>query len=142
MKQQLVVVGNGMAGVACVEQILKFDHNYEITIFGDETHVNYNRIMLSMVLSGEKTSEEIVLNDIEWYQANGIRAKLGVRVAEIDRAAKVVIDEEGNRTPYDKLILAMGSSAFVPPIAGVDKQNVHVFRTLDDTRALLEKSSE
>src|SRR5262249_2133695 len=78
----------------------------------------------------------------DWYQSNGIRAKLGVRVAEIDRAAKVVIDEEGNRTPYDKLILAMGSSAFVPPIAGVDKQNVHVFRTLDDTRALLEKSGE
>lgn len=141
MKQQLVVVGNGMAGIACVEQILKFDHNYEITIFGDETHVNYNRIMLSMVLSGEKTAEEIVLNDIDWYQSNGIRAKLGVRVAEIDRAAKAVIDEEGNRTPYDKLILAMGSSAFVPPIAGVDKQNVHVFRTLDDTRALLEKSN-
>ncbi|MEI9811398.1 MAG: nitrite reductase large subunit NirB [Acidobacteriota bacterium] len=142
MKQQLVVIGNGMAGVACVEQILKFDHNYEITIFGDETHVNYNRIMLSMVLSGEKTAEEIVLNDIDWYQSNGIRARLGVRVAEIDRAARVVIDEEGNRTPYDKLILAMGSSAFVPPIAGANKENVHVFRTLDDTRALLEKSGQ
>ncbi len=140
MKQQLVVVGNGMAGVACVEQILKLQHDYEITIFGDETHVNYNRIMLSMVLSGEKTADEIVLNDIDWYQSNGIRAKLGVRVASIDREARVVIDEEGNRTPYDKLILAMGSSAFIPPIAGVDKENVHVFRTLDDTRALLEKS--
>ena len=140
MKQQLVVVGNGMAGVACVEQILKLQHNYEITIFGDETHVNYNRIMLSMVLSGEKSADEIVLNDIDWYQSNGIRARLGVRVANIDRATHVVVDEEGKRTPYDKLILAMGSSAFVPPIAGVNKQNVHVFRTLDDTRALLEKS--
>jgi nitrite reductase (NADH) large subunit len=140
MKQQLVVVGNGMAGVACVEQILKLPHNYEITIFGDETHVNYNRIMLSMVLSGEKTAEEIVLNDIDWYQSNGIRARLGVRVANIDRDARVVVDEEGKRTPYDKLILAMGSSAFVPPIAGIDKANVHVFRTLDDTRALLEKA--
>jgi nitrite reductase (NADH) large subunit len=140
MKQQLVVVGNGMAGVACVEQILKLPHDYEITIFGDETHVNYNRIMLSMVLSGEKSAEEIVLNDIDWYQSNGIRARLGVRVANIDRANRVVTDEEGNRTPYDKLILAMGSSAFVPPIAGVDKENVHVFRTLDDTRDLLEKS--
>jgi nitrite reductase (NADH) large subunit len=142
MKQQLVVVGNGMAGVACVEQILKQPHNYEITIFGDETHVNYNRIMLSMVLSGEKTAEEIVLNDIDWYQANGIRAKLGVRVASIDRSKRVVLDEDGNATAYDKLILAMGSSAFIPPIAGVDKRNVHVFRTLDDTRAMLEKSRE
>ncbi len=142
MKQQLVVIGNGMAGVACVEQILKLQHDYEITIFGDETHVNYNRIMLSMVLSGEKTADEIVLNDIDWYQSNNIRAKLGVRVVGIDRETRNVIDEEGNFTPYDKLILAMGSSAFVPPIDGVDKKNVHVFRTLDDTRALLEKSSE
>ncbi len=96
--------------------------------------------MLSMVLSGEKTADDIVLNDIDWYQSNGIRAKLGIRVANIDREARVVIDEEGNRTPYDKLILAMGSSAFIPPISGVEKENVHVFRTLDDTRALLEKS--
>jgi nitrite reductase (NADH) large subunit len=141
MKQQLVVIGNGMAGVACVEQILKFQHDYEITIFGDETHVNYNRIMLSMVLSGEKSADDIVLNDVDWYQTNGIRARLGVRVSGIDCAGHHVIDETGHFTPYDKLILAMGSSAFVPPIAGTDKKNVHVFRTLDDTRALLEKSS-
>ncbi len=140
MKQQLVVIGNGMAGVACVEQILKFQHNYEITIFGDETHVNYNRIMLSMVLSGEKAAEDIVLNDIDWYQSNNIRARLGVRIGGIDCAGRSVIDETGHFTPYDKLILATGSSAFVPPIPGVNNQNVHVFRTLDDTRALLDKS--
>lgn len=140
MKQQLVVIGNGMAGVACVEQILKLPHDYDITIFGDETHVNYNRIMLSMVLSGEKSAEEIVLNDVDWYQTNNIRARLGVRVSGIDCAGHNVIDEEGNFTPYDKLIIATGSSAFIPPIEGVHKKNVHVFRTLDDTRELLEKS--
>ncbi len=138
--KQIVVVGNGMAGVACVEQILKFRQDFEITIFGDETHVNYNRILLSSVLAGEKTSEEIVLNDIDWYQANGIRARLGVRVEAIDSTRRVVIDGEGRETPYDNLILATGSRAFIPPIQGVEKKNVHVFRTLDDTRALLEKS--
>jgi nitrite reductase (NADH) large subunit len=140
MKQQLVVVGNGMAGVSCVEQILKQPHNFDITIFGDETHVNYNRILLSLVLAGEKSAEDIVINDIDWYQTNDIRARLGVKIASIDRDKKVVIDENGGVTGYDKLILATGSNAFIPPILGVDKKNVHVFRTLDDTRALLEKA--
>jgi len=138
--KRLVVVGNGMAGVACVEHILKRNPDFEITIFGDETHVNYNRILLSMVLAGEKSADEIVLNDIEWYRSNEIRTRLGVRISEIDRATRKVIDEEGQATPYDKLILAMGSSAFVPPIPGVEKENVHVFRTLDDTRSLLAKA--
>ena len=70
---------------------------FEITIFGDETHVNYNRILLSMVLAGEKSADEIVLNDIEWYRSNDIRARLGVRISRIDRAARMVIDEEGQR---------------------------------------------
>jgi len=138
--KQLVVVGNGMAGVACVEQILKLGNDFDITIFGDETHVNYNRILLSMVLAGEKSAEDIVLNDLDWYRRNGIRARLGVRIANIDRDARVVMDQEGLATPFDKLILATGSSAFIPPIAGVEKKNVHVFRTLDDARALLEKA--
>ena len=138
--KRLVVVGNGMAGVACVEHILKRNPDFEITIFGDETHVNYNRILLSLVLAGEKSADEIVLNDIEWYQTNNIRARLGVRISQIDREARTAIDDEGQATPYDKLILATGSSAFIPPIPGVDKANVHVFRTLDDTQALLAKA--
>jgi nitrite reductase (NADH) large subunit len=138
--KQLVVVGNGMAGVACVEQILKLRHEFEITIFGDETHVNYNRILLSMVLAGEKTADDIVLNDRNWYQNNAIQARLGIRVTGVDRDQRVVIDEDGDETPYDNLILATGSSAFIPPIPGIHKGNVHVFRTLDDTRALLTKA--
>src|SRR6185503_11187235 len=85
MKQQLVVVGNGMSGVACVEQILKQPHEFEITIFGDETHANYNRILLSLVLAGERSPEDIIINDIEWYQTQDIRARLGVRITRIDR---------------------------------------------------------
>src|SRR5579872_4833791 len=108
-RRHLVVVGNGMAGVACVEQILKLRHDFEITIFGDETHVNYNRILLSMVLAGEKSADDIVLNDIDWYRRNGIQARLGVRIENIDRTRKVVIDGEGHATPFDQLILATGS---------------------------------
>jgi len=138
--KKLVVVGNGMAGVACVEQILKHRHDFDITIFGDETHANYNRILLSMVLAGEKSAEDIILNDIDWYQDNGIRARLGVRVEHIDRTRRVAIDADGGVTPFDKLILATGSNAFIPPIPGIDKKNVHVFRTLDDARVLVAKA--
>ena len=90
--KRLIVVGNGMAGVACVEQILKHSNDFQITIFGDETHVNYNRIMLSSVLAGEKSAEDIVLNDIDWYQKNNITPKLGVRVASIDSVNNIVTD--------------------------------------------------
>jgi nitrite reductase (NADH) large subunit len=138
--KKLVVVGNGMAGVACVEQILRYRHDFAITIIGDETHVNYNRILLSSVLAGEKSSEDIVLNDIDWYRANGIEPRFGVRVTAIDAAAHLIHGSDGAAIPFDKLILATGSRALVPPMPGTDKENVHVFRTLDDTRALLEKS--
>ncbi len=138
--RKLVIIGNGMAGVGCLEQILKHRHDFEIAIFGDEPHVNYNRILLSSVLAGEKSAGEIVLNGIEWYRANAIRARLGVRVTGIDRVGGKIVDDEGGATAYDKLILATGSSAFIPSIPGVDKKNVHVFRTLDDARALVEKA--
>ena len=82
---KLVVVGNGMAGVGCLEQILKHAAKFEITVFGEETHVNYNRILLSSVLAGEKQADEIVLNSLEWYQQNEIQLRLGVRITDIDR---------------------------------------------------------
>jgi nitrite reductase (NADH) large subunit len=138
--KHLVVVGNGMAGVACVEQILKFSPPFEITIFGQETHVNYNRILLSSVLAGEKTLDEIVLNGLEWYQKHNIGLHLGVRIVDVDPLQKIVVGDDGSRTRFDKLLLATGSSAYIPPIERVDKRGVFVFRTLDDTRALLEHS--
>jgi nitrite reductase (NADH) large subunit len=139
--KRLVVVGNGMAGIAVIEQILKSDHDFEITVFGDETHVNYNRILLSSVLAGEKHFDEIVLNDIEWYRKHGIELRLGVRVTEIDRANRIVTGNDGARVAYDTLILAMGSKPLIPSIEGKDKEGVHVFRTLDDARALIDRSS-
>ena len=80
--ERLVVVGNGMAGVACVEQILKHAPRFDITIFGDETHVNYNRILLSSVLAGEKAPDDIALNPFDWYQRSGIHLRLGVRITD------------------------------------------------------------
>ncbi|MDO8794902.1 MAG: nitrite reductase large subunit NirB [Vicinamibacterales bacterium] len=138
--KQLVVVGNGMAGIACVEEILKYEPRFDITVFGDETHVNYNRIMLSSVLAGERAADEIVLNSLEWYQKHGITLRLGVRVVDVDAAARTVTGDDGSVTPYDTLLIATGSSAFIPPIEGVTKDGVFAFRTLDDTRALLDRS--
>jgi nitrite reductase (NADH) large subunit len=138
--KKLVVVGNGMAGVGCVEQILKHSHKFDITVFGEETHVNYNRILLSSVLAGEKAAEDIVLNSLEWYQQNNIQLRLGVRVVDIDVNAKTVTGDDGSVTSFDKLLLATGSNPLIPAMEGVKKKGVYVFRNLDDTRALLERA--
>src|SRR5262245_46728801 len=138
---RLVVVGNGMAGMACVEQILKHGPKFQITVFGDETHVNYNRVMLSSVLAGEKNADEIVIHTREWYARNEIDLRVGVRIVNVDPVGKFVIGDDGSTTPYDKLLLATGSSAWMPPIAGLDTDGVFTFRTLDDARALLARAT-
>lgn len=138
--QRLVVVGNGMAGVACVEQILKHSPKFEVTVFGDETHTNYNRILLSSVLAGEKTADEIVLNDLEWYEKNRIQLRLGVRIIDVDPDQKTVSGDDGSITPFDKLLIATGSSPLIPPMEGTKKKDVFVFRNLDDARALLDQA--
>jgi nitrite reductase (NADH) large subunit len=141
---RLVVVGNGMAGMACLEQILKHatgEPRFRVTVFGDETHVNYNRVLLSSVLAGEKAADDIVLHPLEWYRQHRIDLRLGVRVVGLDIAAKTVTGDDGGVTSYDRLVLATGSSAFMPPIEGLDKDGVFTFRTLDDTRELLRRST-
>jgi nitrite reductase (NADH) large subunit len=138
--KRLVVVGNGMAGMACVEQILKYDRMFRITVFGDETHANYNRILLSSVLAGEKRADDIVINPMEWYRRNEIDLRVGVRIVDVDSVRKTVTGDDGRLTPYDRLLLATGSSAWMPPIKGLDKEGVLTFRTLDDTRELMQRS--
>ena len=138
--ERLIVVGNGMAGTACVEQILKYSPRFEITVIGDETHVNYNRILLSSVLAGEKSADEIVLNDLAWYEKNKIQLRLGVRIQSVDSAAKTITGNDGSVAPFDKLLLATGSNPLIPPIEGTKREGVYVFRNLDDTRALLDCS--
>src|SRR5438874_321840 len=140
MMERLVVVGNGMAGVACVEQILKHTPKFDITIFGDETHPNYNRILLSSVLAGEKSLDDITLNPLDWYRDNGIALRVGVRVVDGDPNAKTVTGDNGSVIRFDKLLLATGSSPLIPPIEGTNKDGVFVFRCMEDARSLLERS--
>ena len=137
--EKLVVVGNGMAGVACIEQILRHSPKFQITVFGDETHVNYNRILLSSVLAGEKSADDIVLNGLDWYQQNDIDLRLGVRIVDINSQAKTVTGDDGSTTSFDKLLLATGSVPIIPSIEDVKKEGVFVFRNLDDTRELLSR---
>jgi nitrite reductase (NADH) large subunit len=138
--KRLVMVGNGMAGVACLEQILTYGADFAITVFGDETHVNYNRVLLSSVLAGEKPDDDIVINPIEWYRRHDIALHLGVRIVDVDPEAKTVTGDDGSVTPYDTLLIATGSKAWIPPVEGIEKDGVFVFRTLDDTRELLNRA--
>jgi nitrite reductase (NADH) large subunit len=140
--EQLVIIGNGMAGVACLENILSHKKKFDITIFGDETHVNYNRIMLSSVLAGERTADEITINGIDWYQKNGIGLRLGVRIIAVNTTLRTITGDDGSVTRYDKLIFATGSSAFIPKIDGVCRRNVFTFRNMDDTRGLLQAAGK
>src|SRR5690606_22568960 len=137
-KTKLVVIGNGMAGISTVEQILKLTTQFEITVFGSEPHPNYNRIMLSYVLEGSKTIDDIVLNDWQWYADNGITLHTGTKVVKIDETHKEVVTEEGMRVPYDKVIIATGSNSFILPIPGSDKQGVIGFRDIADCNQMLE----
>ena len=122
-KMKLVMVGNGMAGVRTLEELLKIAPDlYDITVFGAEPHPNYNRILLSPVLAGEQTLDEIVLNDWSWYSDNGITLHAGVKVTEVDRIRRVVhgVNAAGEpvSAPYDRLIMATGSNPFILPIPG------------------------
>lgn len=140
-RPRLVVVGNGMAGIACLEQILRHGKRFDVTVFGDETHVNYSRILLSNVLAGVQDFESTVLNPLNWYQEHGITLRLGVRVTGIDAAKRTVSGDDGSVTGYDKLLLATGSRSMVPPVPGMEKPGVCAWRTLDDTKRLLEWSA-
>ncbi|MDR7060205.1 MULTISPECIES: nitrite reductase large subunit NirB [unclassified Sphingopyxis] len=137
-RDHLVVIGNGMAGCRAVEELLARDPaRYRVTIFGAEPRVNYNRIMLSPVLAGEKSFDDIVINDAEWYAANGIALVAGDPVAQIDRAAKTVTTRGGSTESYDRLLIATGSDPFIIPVPGKDLPGVIAFRDMDDVDTML-----
>ena len=141
MKENLVLIGNGMAGVRTLEELLKLEpEKYNITVFGEEPYGNYNRIMLSPVLASEKTIDEIMLNDEQWYSDNNITLHKGIKVTEINRARREVIGEDGTTAPYDRLIIATGSTPFMLPIPGADKYGVIGFRDIGDVDTMLEAS--
>ena len=142
MKQKLILIGNGMAGVRTLEELLKADPDlYEITVFGSEPHPNYNRIMLSPVLAGEKTLQDIVLNTHQWYDENNIELITGDPVVRIDRAKRMVYSAAGVSKPYDRLLIATGSNPFIIPIAGADKKGVIGFRDIADVETMLNAAS-
>ncbi|MBC8131146.1 MAG: NAD(P)/FAD-dependent oxidoreductase [Rhizobiaceae bacterium] len=139
MPQKLVVIGNGMAPGRALEHLFeKAPGAYEVTIFNAEPRVNYNRLMLSPVLSGEKTYEDIITHDDAWYAANGVTLHKGNRIEAIDRAAKTVTAANGTVAPYDKLIVATGSTPFIVPVPGHNLPGVLVYRDLDDVEKMME----
>ncbi|HUX63103.1 nitrite reductase large subunit NirB [Sulfuricella sp.] len=141
-KMKLVMVGNGMAGVRTLEELLKISPDiYDITVFGAESHANYNRIMLSPVLAGEQTIKDIMLNDVDWYAQNGITLHLGKQITKIDRQRRTVETEDGTVAEYDRLLLATGSNPVMLPVPGCELQGVVSFRDIRDVDAMLEAST-
>ncbi len=143
---KLVMVGNGMAGVRTLEELLKIAPDlYEITVFGAEPHPNYNRILLSPVLAGEQTLDQIVLNDWSWYTDHGITLHAGVKVTDVDRVRRVVtgVDAQGETVTagYDRLIMATGSNPFILPIPGKDLKGVLAYRDIADTQAMIDAAA-
>ena len=149
-KQRLVVVGNGMAGARAVEEVLARGgaDQFEITMFGDEPYGNYNRILLSNILSGQQDTSEIYINPLDWYKDNNIRLHSGARVTHIDRAARIVTANTGVQEEYDILLIATGSRAFIPPMEGVWRDDgdlrpgVFAFRGIDDCTGIMNAAKQ
>ncbi len=146
-KAKLVMIGNGMAGVRTLEELLKIAPDlYDITVFGSEPHPNYNRILLSPVLAGEQTLDEIVLNPWEWYSDNHITLHAGWTVTQVDRVRRVVHAHnaagETVSAPYDRLLMATGSNPFILPVPGKDLQGVLAYRDIADTQAMIEAAAQ
>jgi nitrite reductase (NADH) large subunit len=142
-KKKLVMIGNGMAGVRTIEEIIKIaPEQFEITIFGKEPHPNYNRIKLSNILQGDTTFDEIIINTLDWYKENNIQLFTGETVIQIDTEGKRVKTDMGREADYDELIIATGSDSFILPIPGADKQGVTGFRDINDCEMMIKYSSQ
>lgn len=139
MKEKLVLIGNGMAGMRTVDELLKVaPDKYDITVFGAEPHGNYNRIMLSPVLAGDKKIDDIIIHDLQWYKANEITLFTGKTIVKIDRKQQQVIAEDGISASYDKLLIATGSVPFMLPILGNELDGVISFRDISDVTTMIE----
>jgi nitrite reductase (NADH) large subunit len=142
-KMKLVLIGNGMAGVRTLEELLKIAPElYDITVFGAEPHPNYNRILLSPVLAGEQTIDEIVLNPLDWYAEHGITLHLNANVTEVDRRRRIVRTADGREAGYDRLLMATGSNPFILPVPGKDLPGVIAYRDIADTQAMIDAAAK
>lgn len=138
MATKLVVIGNGMAAIRTLEELLKMSPDeYDITVFGAEPQPNYNRILLSPVLSGEMAFQDTVLNDWAWYQDHRITLHAGKTVSNIDRSKRVVETDDGLSVPYDRLLIATGSNPIVLPITGAQLPEVLAYRSIADVEKML-----
>ena len=141
-KMKLVMVGNGMAGVRTLEELIRIAPDlYDITVFGAEPHPNYNRILLSPVLAGEQTLDEIVLNPLSWYADNNITLHLGKKVVDIDRRNRIVKAEDGTEAGYDRLLVCTGSNPFILPVPGKDLEGVIAYRDIQDTNTMIDAAA-
>lgn len=139
MKEKLVLIGNGMAGMRTVDELLKLaPDKFDITVFGAEPHGNYNRIMLSPVLAGDKQLSEIIINDLQWYEDNKITLHTGKTVTQINRINRQVITADGIIADYDRLIVATGSVPVMLGIPGKELEGVISFRDINDVNVMIE----
>ena len=139
--KKLVMIGNGMAGVRTIEEILKVSTEpWEITIFGQEPYPNYNRIKLSNILQGDTNFEDIIINPLDWYKENNIQLFTGESIVKIDVDTKRVVSNLGREVQYDDLIIATGSNSFILPIPGADKQGVTGFRDIHDCEMMIKSA--
>ncbi|MCD8920372.1 nitrite reductase large subunit NirB [Staphylococcus gallinarum] len=138
-KERLVMIGNGMAGIRTIEEILeRDDQKFEITIIGKEPYPNYNRIMLSNILQKKMTQTDIIMNDFDWYESHDIHLVIDDPVTEVDKLQKQVMTQSGLTFEYDICIFATGSKAFTLPIPGSTFPSVIGWRTLEDTEKMIE----
>lgn len=139
MKQKLVLIGNGMAGMRTIDELLKLSpEQYDITVFGAEPHGNYNRIMLSPVLAGDKTIDQIIMHNLQWYLDKGITLHTNKTITHIDRNGQTVSTEDGITADYDKLIIATGSNPVILPVEGKQLDGVISFRDINDVNIMIE----
>ena len=142
-KKKLVMIGNGMAGIRTLEELLKLTPElYDITVFGNEPYPNYNRIQLSTVLQGDTTVQDIIMNDWQWYKDNNIELFTGEEIIKIDTEKKQVLSDNGRVTDYDECIFATGSRSFIIPFKGHDKEGVTGFRNIEDCEYMIESSRD
>ena len=132
-RKTVVVIGNGMVGQRFVEKLVEFDTSraYEIVTFCEEPRPAYDRVQLTKYFE-HRSAEKLALAEPGWHEKNGVHLFVGDRATEIDRERKVVRSDQGREIGYDVVVLATGSAPFVPPVPGVEKTGVFVYRTIDD----------
>ncbi|WML24048.1 nitrite reductase large subunit NirB [Neobacillus sp. OS1-33] len=141
--KKLVMIGNGMAGVRTIEEILKVaTEPFEITIFGQEPYPNYNRIKLSNILQGDTNFEDIIINPLDWYKENNIQLFTGEAIVNINVEEQRVVSNLGREVEYDELIIATGSNSFILPIPGADKIGVTGFRDINDCEMMIKSAQQ